>query len=346
MYFKSNKLYILDQKNLPHKIRYVVCDNHKKVANAIKEMVIRGAPAIGCAAAYGFYMGFLTCKKKDARTMREHIKKIGDILAATRPTAVNVAWAVERMKMVANNVVGSGITEMREKLLSEANDIFNEDIAMNKKIGAFGAALFRKKSNVLTHCNAGALATAGYGTALGIIRRAFKDGKIKSVFVDETRPYLQGARLTAWELKEEKIPYFLITDNMPGYYMSRGEIDAVIVGADRITANGDAANKIGTYALAVLAKYHRIPFYVAAPSSSIDFSKKSGKEIPIEQRAPEEVVYIGGKSIAPVGAPALHPAFDVTPAKFITAIITEKGVFHRPYNFNITRLPAVDFIEL
>ena len=309
LYWKSGRLYILDQRLLPSKIKYVPCSSYQDVARCIKDMAIRGAPAIGVAAAYGMAI---------AAARRNDIRKAARELAATRPTAVNLFWAIERMKRVEGGP---------EKLLAEAHKIYREDISINKKIGAFGAKLLKKNSVVLTHCNAGALATAGYGTALGVIRTARKQGKIKLVYVDETRPYLQGARLTAWELKQEKIPYCLITDNMAGHMMNTCPIKAVIVGADRVAANGDAANKIGTYSLSILAKYHNIPFYVAAPSSTIDLKTKTGRDIKIEERSVDEVTFINGKLIAPKGTTARHPGFDVTPAKNITAIITEFGAF-------------------
>lgn len=342
LYFKNNKLYVLNQKLLPHKIRYAVCRSHKEVASAIKDMIIRGAPAIGCAAAYGFYLGSTENKFNKPEHLFRYLEKVSAHLVSARPTAVNLSWAVERMcekvkseslKVKSDDRIA--VAQIVEKLLSEAHKILKEDIAINKKIGDLGAKLLKKNSVVLTHCNAGALATAGYGTALGIIRSAYRQGKIKRVFVDETRPYLQGARLTAWELAEENIPHYLITDDMAGYFMSKKMIDAVIVGADRIAANGDTANKIGTYQLAVLAKYHKIPFYVAAPSSTLDPSKKSGRQIPIEERPREEVIFINGEPIAPSKTEALHPAFDVTPSWLITAIVTEKGVFRPPYKFAV-----------
>lgn len=331
-YFKNNALYLLDQRLLPSRLKYVVCRDYAATAKAIKDMVVRGAPAIGCAAAYGYYLASVEKEFVSPAALAKHLARAAEILKAARPTAVNLGWAVDRMSRAARD--HSSVDAVRRRLLAEASAIYKEDEAMNKRIGGFGARLFLRKSNILTHCNAGALATAAYGTALGIIRSAFRAGKIKRVYVDETRPYLQGARLTAWELSREKIPHFLIADNMAGHFMSRGDVDAVVVGADRIARNGDTANKIGTYSLAVLAAYHRIPFYVAAPSSTIDPSTKDGSLIPIEQRSADEVTQICGCRIAPRETTALHPAFDVTPWKLITAIVTERGVFRPTYKFN------------
>jgi len=356
LYIDKNRniLYLLDQRLLPHRIKYLPCFNAKQTAHAIKNMVVRGAPAIGAAAAYGYYLDAWNFLKKISAGRKDIIKKFTEILLektpailiAARPTAVNLAWAVNRMENVVKKNLETSptltpdesfiiIKKITRQLLEEAQKIFREDIMMNKKIGSHGASLLHKSSSILTHCNAGALATAGYGTALGVIRSAYSHGKIKLVYVDETRPYLQGARLTAWELSSEKIPYRIITDNMAGYFMSTGKIDAIVVGADRIASNGDTANKIGTYSLAVLAHYHKIPFYVAAPSSTIDLSIKNGSGIKIEERSSDEVLYINGKRIAPPAAVAIHPAFDVTPASLITAIITEKGVYRpkKPFHF-------------
>ncbi|HRU39918.1 MAG TPA: S-methyl-5-thioribose-1-phosphate isomerase, partial [Candidatus Goldiibacteriota bacterium] len=263
---------------------------------------------------------------------------IADILVKTRPTAVNLKWAVARILRVVEINKDRRLPSLKELIVSEAHKIFREDVENNKAIGAYGAELLRDNDRVLTHCNAGGLATAGFGTALGVIRAAAMKKKKITVYADETRPYLQGARLTTWELQEMKVPHFLITDNMAGYFMKKGEIDVVIVGADRIAANGDTANKIGTYTVAVLAYTHRIPFYVAAPSSTFDLSIKTGDEIPIEQRDEKEVRFIAGKEIAPKKTKALHPAFDVTPAKYISAIITEKGVIRAPFDINIEKV--------
>lgn len=326
LYWKNGELFILEQRLLPGKVVYVRCRNHKDVARCIKDMIIRGAPAIGVAAAYGMALAAGEKSFKDLVQLKKYLWKAGALLASTRPTAVNLFWGIERMKRIAANMSGSVRAAVKE-LEMEAEAVYEEDIEINKKIGDYGAKLLGKNSIVLTHCNAGALATAGYGTALGVIRSAYRDGKIKLVFVDETRPYLQGARLTAWELKQEKIPYNLITDNMAGYFMKTGGIKAVIVGADRIAANGDTANKIGTYSLSILAKHHKIPFYIAAPVSTIDLNTPDGGRIKIEERSTDEVIFIKGKLIAPAGTIARHPGFDVAPAGNITAIITENGVF-------------------
>lgn len=326
LFWKNRRLFILNQLLLPACVRYVRCRSFEQVADAIRTMVVRGAPAIGVSAAYGAALAAGEKKFRTADEARKYISRGIAVLAATRPTAVNLFWALERMKraMASAPKDPAGI---RVALEREAHAIFEEDIRINHAIGAHGARLLKKNAVILTHCNAGALATAGYGTALGIVRTAYSQGKIKLVYVDETRPYLQGARLTSWELQQEKIPYVLITDNMAGHFMKTGGITAVIVGADRIAANGDTANKIGTYSLSVLARYHRIPFYVAAPLSTIDMATKTGDDIVIEERSSREVTAVNGISIAPRGARALHPGFDVTPAKNITAIITENGIY-------------------
>ncbi|MFC1501553.1 S-methyl-5-thioribose-1-phosphate isomerase [Elusimicrobiota bacterium] len=324
-YWKNNKFYILNQLLLPHKIEYICCSNCSEVEKAIKKMNVRGAPAIAVAAAFGVVLASIEKKFKSSKDIKNYLFKAIQKLSRTRPTAVNLFWVLERMKNVISKY--SDINTIKNKLEREAGEIYDEDIRTNKKIGDNGEKLLNKNSVVLTHCNTGSLATAGYGTALGIIRSAHRVRKIKKVLVSETRPYLQGSRLTAWELKQEKIPYNLITDNMAGYLMRSTKIDAVIVGADRIAKNGDTANKIGTYSLSVLAKYHNIPFYVAAPESTIDPKILNGEQIKIENRSSDEVVYINGKAIAPVGTVALHPGFDVTPAENINAIITENGVY-------------------
>jgi methylthioribose-1-phosphate isomerase len=326
LYFKNNKLFILDQRLLPHKIKYIVCAGYKKVAKAITDMAIRGAPAIGVCAAYGVMVASGEKKFRRLPDFKKHLFKAIKELSLTRPTAVNLFWALERMKRIIA-AESSSVETLKKKIEIEAQKIFRRDFSINKSIGGNGARLFKKKLNILTHCNAGALACAGYGTAVGVIHSAHKLKKINKVFVDETRPYLQGARLTALELKNLGIPYQIITDNMAGYFMKKGEVDAIVVGADRITLAGDAANKIGTYSLSILAHYHKIPFYVAAPFSTIDFKTLRGEDIVIEERSPNEVLYINKKLIAPMGSEARHPAFDVTPAKFITGIITEKGVY-------------------
>lgn len=311
-YFKKDTLYVLDQRFLPHKEIWVKCKNYRDVADIIKKMVVRGAPLIGVVAGYGVYLG-----AKEGKFYQAYKE-----LKNTRPTAKNLFFALERMRKVYE--------EKKDVLsvLKEAKKIEEEDRILCNKIGEFGEKLIKKNFKVLTHCNAGSLATAGIGTALGVIRKAKK--KIKMVWVDETRPYLQGSRLTAWELEKEKIPYKIICDNMAGFLMRKGEVDCVIVGADRIARNGDTANKIGTYSLSVLAKYHKIPFYVAAPYSTFDLTLKDGSEIPIEERSEKEVKEIQGKKITPIKAKVFNPAFDVTPHNLITAIITEKGIIRNP----------------
>ena len=337
LFFKSNTLYILNQLLLPGKVTYVRCRTSHDVARAIRRMVIRGAPAIGVAAAFGVALAANERRFRSAEELAARVRAAIRILAATRPTAVNLFWALTRMERVLC-AWAKGPSELARLLEKEAFRIFDEDIAINKRIGSYGARLLKGRSIVLTHCNAGALATAGYGTALGVIRSAYRQGKIELVYVDETRPYLQGARLTAWELKKEGIPFVLITDSMAGHFMKTAGINAVLVGADRIAKNGDTANKIGTYSLSILAKYHRIPFYVAAPVSTVDLKTASGRRIVIEERSSDEVLYIHQRSIAPNGTTARHPGFDVTPHENITAIITEKGVFKPSQMKNIETL--------
>ena len=323
---------MLDQRLLPHKEVYRVCRNYKEVAQAIRDMTIRGAPAIGVAAAMGVALGAL--KSGDKNFDRE-FERILLTLSKTRPTAVNLFWALERMRKIYTANRNQGVGAVKRLLKDQAQKIYREDIAANKQLGKFGANLLRNARHVMTHCNAGALATAGYGTALGVIRALKESGKQFDVWVNETRPFLQGARLTAWELKKEKIPATLVTDNMAGYLMQKGRVDAVVVGCDRVAANGDVANKIGTYTIAVLAKRHGVPFYVAGPTSSIDLNCPTGKDIPIEQRDPKEVSHIFGRSLAPKGTKVFNPAFDVTSQDLIAAIITEKGVINPPYTHNI-----------
>ncbi|WP_456456147.1 S-methyl-5-thioribose-1-phosphate isomerase [Thermovibrio sp.] len=330
--WNGSSLLLLDQRKLPLREEWIECKTYECVAKAIKDMVVRGAPAIGVVAAYGVVLG----AKEEAKRAKSYVdfkakvEFIINRLAATRPTAVNLFWALKRMRRIVE--AGSEIEDIVAALETEAVNIERQDVETNRKIGYFGAELLSKREVILTHCNTGALATAGYGTALGVVRAAVEMGKEITVFVDETRPYLQGARLTAWELQQEGIPYYLITDNMAGYFMALGEITCIIVGADRIARNGDTANKIGTYSLSVLAKEHGIPFYVAAPTSTFDLSVDSGAGIPIEERSPEEVLYCHCKEcrIAPYGAKVKNPAFDVTPHENITGIITEKGVINSP----------------
>jgi methylthioribose-1-phosphate isomerase len=324
----DGKLRILDQSKLPREQIFADLDNYHDVVLAIKEMKVRGAPAIGVAAAYGIALGASGIKTANKDEFLAQLDQIVQAFVASRPTAVNLFQAINRMKKAAR---GDGVAEIKSSLIKEAKRIHQEEITATRKLSQLGAELIKDGFTVLTHCNAGPLATAGYGTALGIIKAAKEQGKKMSVFVTETRPLLQGARLTAWELMQEDIPVTLITDSMAGYFMRRNKVDCVIVGADRIAANGDVANKIGTYTLAVLAKESKIPFYVAVPTSTIDLSLSSGDKIHIEERSSEEVTHIQGVPIAPEGIRAANPAFDVTPHSYITAIITERGIIREPY---------------
>lgn len=326
--WKSGAVRILDQSRLPGDVVFLDCRDYRTVGRAIKDLKVRGAPAIGVTAAMGVALGAQSLATTGFDEFSKDVSAICDHLAATRPTAVNLFWAIERMKRTLEGLRERPVAEIKRALVEESQRILDEDIAMNKAMGRHGAALIEDGQTVLTHCNAGALATAGYGTALGVIRAAWEQGKKIRVIADETRPVLQGARLTAWELMQDRIPVTLITDNMAASVMRQGLVHLCIVGADRIARNGDVANKIGTYGVAVLARAHGIPFYVAAPSSTIDLATPSGGQIPIEQRRPEEVTTVcGSHSIAPAGVEVFNPAFDVTPAEFVTAIITERGVF-------------------
>jgi len=336
--WQNHKLYLLDQTRLPLIESYVECATYLDVARAIKKMIIRGAPAIGVAAAFGMALGARQLTTRSPEGFRQGIRKVGQALIATRPTAVNIFWAVERMKQVAEKNLLNGIAAAKATLLREAVSLLKEDVQANREIGKQGQILIPDGSSILTHCNAGALATAGYGTALGVIRAASEAGKRLHVFIDETRPFLQGSRLTAWELQKERIPCTLIADNMAGALMAQGKIDLALVGADRIAANGDVANKIGTYSVARLCHAHRIPFYVAAPTSTVDFSIANGTKIPIEQRPEAEMTFIQGKRIAPRGIKVLNLAFDVTPNRYIWALITEKGAIFRPFKKNLRKL--------
>ena len=324
----DGKLRILDQSRLPQEQVFTDLDDYGDVVRAIKEMKVRGAPAIGVAAAYGIALGASDIETDNKDEFLTELAQVMQTFAASRPTAVNLFQAIRRMQKAAG---GDGVAEIKKSLINEAKRIHQEEVTATKQLSQLGAELINDGFSVLTHCNAGPLATAGYGTALGVIKAAKEQGKKLSVFATETRPLLQGARLTTWELIQEGIPVTLITDSMAGYFMKRGEIDCVIVGADRIAANGYTANKIGTYTLAVLADAHGIPFYVAAPTTTIDLSLTSGYQIPIEERSPEEVTHIRGVPIAPKGIRAANPAFDVTPNNYITAIITEKGIVRSPY---------------
>ncbi len=325
----GDKIRVIDQTRLPHEEVFLELADFREVADAIKELRIRGAPDIGVAAAYGLALG---AQRMDASSKDEFLAKlrpVSEALSLSRPTAVNLFWALDRMNRVAQS--GEEVSQIKADLLAEAQRIESENDEANRRLSEFGAEFVQDGFTVLTHCNAGALATAGYGTALGVIKIAKEQGKRVEVYATETRPLLQGARLTTWELLKENIPVTLITDNMAGYFMNKGEIDCVIVGADRIAANGDVANKIGTYTLAVLAMENAIPFYVAAPVSTIDLSLSSGADIPIEERSPDEVTHIQGVRVAPEGVRVVNPAFDVTPHNYISAIITEQGVIREPY---------------
>jgi methylthioribose-1-phosphate isomerase len=326
---------MIDQTRLPLEEQMVTCRTYEEVAAAIKDMIIRGAPAIGVAAAMGVAVGVAHAEEVG---LDAQVETICDTLARTRPTAVNLFWAIDRMKALYASLRGRPIAEIRQALIDEALRVREEDIAICRAIGRNGAPLVVEGTTVLTHCNAGALATAGYGTALGVIRAAVEAGKRIDVFADETRPFLQGARLTAWELAQDGIPTTLITDNMAGHFMKAGRIGCVVVGADRIAANGDVANKIGTYSVAVLAKENNVPFYVAAPISTLDLKLASGDLIPIEERPAAEVTHVFGKRMAPEGIGVANPAFDVTPARYITAIITENGVARAPYAESLRKL--------
>jgi len=329
--YENGVLKMIDQRLLPTEEVWLEYGDYLGVAEAIRSMVVRGAPAIGVAAAFGAALGARAIEAADFAAFMADLDEVCAVLAATRPTAVNLFWALERMKKTARGESRLPLPELKERLLQEALLIAEEDERINRNMGKNGAALIPEQARILTHCNAGALATAGYGTALGVIRAAVEAGKKVAVLADETRPWLQGARLTAWELMRDGIPVTLICDNMAGYLMSRGEIDCVIVGADRIAANGDTANKIGTYTVAVLAREHGIPFYVAAPISTIDLSLADGSRIPIEERATREVTHSGERQLAPEGVAVRNPAFDVTPARYISAIITERGVVRGDY---------------
>ncbi len=326
---------MIDQTRLPRETAFVTCRNYGEVADAIRNMVIRGAPAIGVAAAMGVALGAVHSNDLEAE-----LPTICETLAKTRPTAVNLFWAIDRMKQLYASVRHLPIEEIRSRLVEEAQKIRAQDIAINQAIGRHGAPLVPDGKTVLTHCNAGALATAGFGTALGVVRAAVQAGKKIDVFADETRPFLQGARLTAWELQRDGIDTTVITDNMAGHFLKSGRIGCVIVGADRIAANGDVANKVGTYGVAVLAKENNVPFYVAAPISTLDLTLASGDEIPIEERAGREVTHVQGVQVAPDGIKVANPGFDVTPNRYVSAIITERGVARAPYSETLRRLCA------
>ncbi|HEV2112840.1 MAG TPA: S-methyl-5-thioribose-1-phosphate isomerase [Terriglobales bacterium] len=328
----------LDQTRLPTEEIYVTCKTYAEVAEAIRTMIVRGAPAIGVAAAMGIALGIRDSKANNVIALQKDFERIAQSIGETRPTAVNLFWAIARMRSVLQSSAAMPLSEVRARLIAEAKAMYIEDIAANQAMSKHGAVFMPAKGGVLTHCNAGALATCGYGTALGVIRAAVEQGKKLRVFADETRPFLQGSRLTAWELSKDGIPTTVISDNMAGSIMQQGKVGAVIVGADRIAANGDVANKIGTYSLAILAKEHGIPFYVAAPWSTVDMKTANGKDIPIEQRSPREVTHMAGKQLTPDGIEVENPAFDVTPHRYIAAIITERGVAKPPLAKSLAQL--------
>jgi methylthioribose-1-phosphate isomerase len=331
---------MIDQRKLPGVEVYVTCKTAPEVAKAIKTMVIRGAPAIGVAAAMGIALAMRKSKATGTKQFATEFQKTCDLMAGTRPTAVNLFWAIDRMKATFAEAAqgGCSVDEIKQRLEQAARQIHDEDLAGCRTLGAHGATLVPENARILTHCNAGALATAGYGTALGVVRAAAEQGKRVAVFADETRPFLQGARLTAWELVKDGIDTTVITDNMAGAMMQLGNVDLVVVGADRVAANGDFANKVGTYGVAILAKEHGIPFYVAAPISTIDLNTPDGKGIPIEERNDREVTHVGSARMTPEGAHVRNPAFDVTPSKYVTAIITERGIARAPYTESLADL--------
>ncbi|MCS7251525.1 MAG: S-methyl-5-thioribose-1-phosphate isomerase [Anaerolineae bacterium] len=335
--WRNGVLRLIDQRRLPHEQVIIECDTPQAVAEAIRAMAVRGAPAIGAAAAFGMALAALRSPASDPIGLLRDLEAAAALLKAARPTAVNLSWAVDRMLRRAADERDGDLQMLREALVAEAIRIAEEDVETNRRIGQFGAALIRDGDTILHHCNTGALATVDYGTALGVIRTAYEQGKRIHVLVNETRPRLQGARLTAWELLQLGIPFTVIADSAAGYYMRMGRVSIVMVGADRIAANGDVANKVGTYTLSVLAKEHGIPFYVVAPTSTIDPRTPSGDAIPIEERDEREVLEIEGILIAPRGARAANPAFDVTPARYITGIVTERGILYPPFDLHIRR---------
>lgn len=331
---------LIDQTILPHKKVFVECKDYQTMADAIRKMQVRGAPAIGVAAAFGVALGARGIEAEDFEAFWPEFENVCSVLASTRPTAVNLFWAIERMKDIAKENKHLKVAQLKDLLEVKAKEVLRDDIAACKAMGAYGRQFIKDGDTILTHCNAGALATGGYGTALGVIRAAHEEGKKIKVFADETRPFMQGTRLTSWELMEDGIPVTLITDSMAGYFMRKGMINLAVVGADRITANGDVANKIGTYTVAVLAKENNIPFYVAAPLSTIDFNMESGELIPIEERSSTEVTHVGDALLAPEGVKVANPAFDMTPNKYVAAIITEKGVARPPFKESLAALRA------
>ena len=332
----------IDQTKLPTEEAYVTCKTYEQVADAITTMIVRGAPAIGVAAGMGIALGVKNSKAETVGDLKRDFDKICGVIGETRPTAVNLFWAIRRMQEKFERLRIRPVAQIKQELVEEAQRMHAEDIAANRAMGRYGATLMPSEGGVLTHCNAGALATAGYGTALGVIRAAVESGKKIHVYADETRPFMQGSRLTAWELMKDGIPTTVISDNMAGAMMKQGKIGAIVVGADRIAANGDVANKIGTYTVAVLAKENGIPFYVAAPISTVDLACSDGSKIPIEQRNAREITHIAGKQMTPDGVSVENPAFDVTPAKYVAAIVTERGIARAPYEESLCRLAGAD----
>jgi methylthioribose-1-phosphate isomerase len=341
VWWEAGQVRMIDQRLLPHQLEIATFDDEREVARAIKEMYVRGAPAIGATAAFGLALAAQRSQANTATALLADLKEAFAVLYAARPTAVNLRWGLERMMRCAEQLQDTSVSQMREALVAESQRIADEDVQVNQRMGAFGAALVPERANILHHCNTGGLAAVDWGTALGVIRSAHEEGKHLHVFVDETRPRLQGARLTAWELMQWGVPMTLIADNAAGYFMSSGQVQLVLVGADRVAANGDTVNKIGTYSLAAIAHDNNIPFYVVAPTSTIDLRTPIGHEIPIEERDPREVTHpVGETSIAPEGVQVANPAFDITPARLITAIVTEEGVVHPPFDTGLREVVA------
>ncbi|MBC7259242.1 MAG: S-methyl-5-thioribose-1-phosphate isomerase [Chloroflexi bacterium] len=338
----DNAIHMIDQRLLPQRYQVLICRDHHELAQAIRDMAVRGAPAIGAAAAFGLALCAVRSQARDAEQLLAELDEAAREIAATRPTAVNLFWALDRMRKRAESLRGQSVAEITQALVAEAQAIADEDVETNRRMGRFGAELLRDGDAVLTHCNAGRLATVDYGTALGVVRAAVEQGKRIHVYADETRPRSQGARLTAWELMQDGIPVTLIADNAAGYFLRTGKIQAVLVGADRIAANGDVVNKVGTYKIAVVAKENGVPFYAVAPTSTIDMSVPHGDAVPIEERSPAEVTHVEGVCIAPQGVAVANPAFDVTPHRYVTAIVTERGIVRPPFHENLRRIMQME----